>query len=528
MHQMRKASFAAALAVTFLMGGFILPDRSTLAGPNLFRDVVTLVSTRYIDTLDVTEVYERAAAGLVSQLGDPYAELFSPDDLEEFTMAYEGHYAGVGMLIESQDGAPVVRRVFPNTPAERNGVQMGDRLVSIDGESVSGWSLERVANTLKGRPGSIVAVEFRRYGVATPLSTRMTRAVVRIPAVPFATVVDRTVGYIPVLQFNETAAMEVETALEELAGEGVTSLVLDLRGNGGGIVEQAIAIAGLFLPAGTPVARQWERGGEDSDYVNESGPLAPDLPLVVLVDAASASASEIVAGALQDHDRAVVVGTTSYGKGLVQTAYRVDGGYVLKMTTGKWYTPSGRSIHRERTLVAGRLVEVEDSVHFAAGRGERPAYHSVGGRVVYGGGGITPDLEVRPDTLTLDEQALVSALLPHSPDFSVAVFDYATELKDGVSPDFSSTGEWRDELYRRLAARGVEPDREVYDRGAAYIDRILVDRVARLAFGEAHAMVRDAGHDAVLLRAIDVIRRGNGDQRGMFGEVARQREAQGG
>jgi carboxyl-terminal processing protease len=528
MHPLRTASLAAALAVTFVMGGFILPDRSTLAGPTLFRDVVTLVSTRYIDTLDISEVYERAAAGLVNELGDPYAELFSPEDLEEFTMAYEGHYAGVGMLIESQQGAAVVLRVFPNTPAERNGVQMGDRLVSIDGELVDGWSLERVANTLKGTPGSLVEVEFRRYGVSTPLATQMTRAVVRIPAVPFTTVVEGTVGYIPVFQFNETAAREVAAALEGLVKEGVTSLVLDLRRNSGGIVEQAIGIAGLFLPAGTSVARQQERGSEDSHYVNESSPVAPDLPLVVLVDAASASASEIVAGALQDHDRAVVVGTTSYGKGLVQTAYRVEGGYVLKMTTGKWYTPSGRSIHRERTVVGGRLVEVEDSVHFATGRGERPSYHSVGGRVVYGGGGITPDLEVPPDTLTLDEQALESALLPHSPDFSVAVFDFATELKDGVEPDFTSSPEWRDELYRRLSVRGVAPEREVYDRGADYIDRILVDRVARLAFGEAHAMVRDAGNDAVLLRAIDLIRRGNGDQRRMFSEVARQRDAQGG
>jgi carboxyl-terminal processing protease len=528
MHNLRKASFPAALAVTFLLGGFLLPDRSSQAGPNLFRDVVTLVSTRYIDTLDVEEVYERAALGLVDQLGDPYAELFSPDDLEEFTMAYEGHYAGVGMLIEAQDGGAVVRRVFPNTPAERHGVQIGDRLVAIDGESVAGWPLERVANTLKGTPGSEVTVEFRRYGVSTPLSTRMTRAVVRIPAVPFAAMVEETVGYIPVLQFNETAAREVASALEGLVAEGATSLVLDLRGNGGGMVEQAIGIAGLFLPSGTSVARQWERGSDDSHYVNQGLPLAPDLPLVVLVDGASASASEIVAGALQDHDRAVVVGTTSYGKGLVQTAYRVDGGYVLKMTTGKWYTPSGRSIHRERTLMGGRLVEVEDSVHFAAGRGERPAYHSVGGRVVYGGGGITPDLVVRPDTLSRDEQALVSALRPHSPDFSVAVFDYATELKDGVAPDFTSTAEWRDELYRRLAVRGVEPQREVYDRGAGYIDRILVDRVARLAFGEAHAMVRDARHDAALVRAIEVIQRGNGSQHGMFGEVARQRGAQGG
>jgi carboxyl-terminal processing protease len=527
MHHLRKAGLGAALAITFLMGGFILPDRGSLAGPNLFRDVVTLVSTRYIDTLDVSEVYERAAAGLVTQLGDPYAVLYSPEDLEAFTMAYEGHYAGVGMVIEAQQGVAVVRQVFPNTPAERNGVQMGDRLVAIDGELVDGWPLERVANTLKGTPGSVVAVEFRRYGVPDGLSTRMTRAVVRIPAVPFATVVDENIGYIPLSQFNETAAAEVATALEHLVSEGATAVVLDLRGNGGGIVEQAIDIAGYFLPAGTAVAHQRERGSDDSHYITDSQALAPELPLVVLVDAESASASEIVAGALQDHDRAVIIGTTSFGKGLVQTAYRVDGGYVLKMTTGKWYTPSGRSIHRERTLESGRLVEVEDSIHFAAGRDERPAYRSASGRAVYGGGGIMPDLEVRPDTLTAAEQALQAALLPHSPDFAVAVFDYATELKDTVDPDFDSSAEWRDELYRRLASRGVEPDRAVYDEGSAYIDRILVNRVARLGFGEAYAMVRHAGHDAVLLRAIDLIRRGNGHQSAMFVELVRSTDGPG-
>ncbi len=520
MSQVRNAAFIAALAVTFVMGGFILPDRTAMSGPTLFRDVVTLVSTRYIDELEVADVYERAAEGLIERLGDPYAELYSPADMEEFTMSYEGHYAGVGMVVEAQKDVamPVVRRVFPNTPAERNGVRSGDRVVAIDGDAVEGWPLERVANALKGRPGSIVEVEFRRFGVAGTLSTRITRAVVRIPAVPYATVVDSDVGYIPLLQFNETAAGEVAGAVTRLVGEGATGIVLDLRGNDGGIVEQAVRVAGLFLPRGVDVARQWERGADDTRYVNERAPVAPDLPLVVLVDEGSASAAEIVAGALQDHDRAVVVGTMSYGKGLVQTAYRVEGGYVLKMTTGKWYTPSGRSIHRERSMVNGRLVEVDDSVHFATRREGRPVHRSRGGRAIFAGGGIIPDLEVRPDTLSRDEQAL-AAILHGSPDFSVVLFELATEIKDSVDADFEIRDGWRDELHGRLVARGVELDRRVYDAGMAYVDRFLLDQVGRLAFDDAYAMGRDFPNDAVLVRAIELIHGAGPGQAGLFAHL---------
>ncbi|MDX1674328.1 MAG: S41 family peptidase [Longimicrobiales bacterium] len=523
----RTARFAVLLAAAFLLGGFVVPDQKEQAGPELFRDVLTLVSTRYIDTLEVSEVYERAAEGLVDGLGDPYAALYSPEELEEFTVAYEGHYAGVGMLIEAQPEGAVVRRVFPNTPAERIGAQAGDRVIAVNGESVQGWPLERISNALKGEPGTEVDVLFLRYGVPEPIDVSITRAVVRIPAVPYATTVHGDVGYVPLLQFNETAAEEVESAVRELLDGGARGLVLDLRGNGGGIVEQAVGIAGLFLPEGTDIARQWERSSEDRVYANPAEPLAPDVPLVVLVDGASASASEIVAGALQDHDRAVVLGTTSYGKGLVQTAYRVNGGYVLKMTTGKWFTPVGRSIHRERVLTNGRLVELTDSAHFAAGRDERPTYRSDAGRLVYGGGGITPDLVVDGDTLTTDEQTFVRAILPHSPQFSTAAFDYAAELKDQVDETFVVRAEWRDELYRRLVDEGVEIDPEVWEQGASYIDRVLMDRIGRLAFGDAYVKSRDAENDVQLMRAVDVIREGGNSQRGLFGYVESVKEEQG-
>ncbi len=526
MRHVKKVGFVGVIAFAFGLGGFILPDPKDQTGPNLFRDVVTLVSTRFVDTLDVSDVYERAAEGLVDRLEDPYADLVSPEEMEEFEVAYEGHYAGVGMLIEAQQGAAVVARVFPNTPAERIGVQVGDHVLAIDGDEVGAWSLDRVANALKGEPGTVVRVNFLRYGTPEPIRAQITRAVVRIPAVPYATMLGDDVGYLPLLQFNETAAQEVRTSVQQLVQEGARGIVLDLRGNGGGIVDQAVDIAGLFLPRTSEIARQWERGSDDTDYVNRNVPIAADLPLVVLVDGGSASASEIVAGALQDHDRAVIVGTTSFGKGLVQTAYRVHGGYVLKMTTGKWYTPSGRSIHRERVLQNGRLVEVDDSTHFAAGRDQRPTYHSDAGRTVYGGGGIMPDLEVKADTLTTAEQTLLKALAPSSPDFYGAVFDYASELKGTVDRNFQVTQAWRDELYRRLTARGVKIDRTVYDAGSSSIDRILTDRVGRLAFGDAYVKERDVDNDVQLLRALDVIRQGGARQAALFGYVEKLKTGQ--
>jgi carboxyl-terminal processing protease len=528
MQHARKAGFAAVLAAAFMLGGFVLPDPEDQKGPELFRDVLTLVTTRYVDTLEVSDVYERAAEGLVDHLDDPYAVLFSPEELEDFTVAYEGHYAGVGMLIETQQGTTIVRRVFPNTPAERVGVQAGDRIVAVDGESVQDWPLERVSTALKGEPGTEVEVVFARYGVSRPIDTRITRAVVRIPAVPYATAVEGDVGYIPLLQFNETAAEEVTASVRKLQEEGVEGIVLDLRGNGGGIVDQAVSIAGLFLPEGAEVARQWDRGSDETVYRNPDRPIASELPLVVLVDGASASASEIVAGALQDHDRAVVVGTTSFGKGLVQTAYRVEGGYVFKMTTGKWFTPTGRSIHRERVLENGRLVEVEDSVHFGAGRDERPTYRSDAGRVVYGGGGITPDLEVQPDSLTAAERELVEVLLPRSPDFSGAVFDLASELQGSVDEDFEILPEWRADLYDRLIERGIELDRALFDEGATYIDRLLMDRIGRLAFGDAYVKVRDADHDTQLMTGVEIIHEGGARQRDLFGYIETVKNRQSG
>src|SRR5919199_1351818 len=296
---LRHAAVVVLILTSLAASGFLLESRSTRDGARLFDQVVTLVSDRYVDTLGNGDVYEKAARGLLREIQDPYAALYSPKQLQEFTATTGGRYGGVGMLVEDQQGTIVVSRVYPHTPAEGAGVREGDRITSVDQQPTRGWKLQQVTDALKGVPGTRVSVSFARPGVSTPIQLRFTRAVIHIPAVPYAILLDGHVGYLPLLQFNETAAAEFEGAVRRLSSEGAKGLVVDLRGNGGGIVDQAISIANLFLRDGQEIASVRGRGGDVQRYVARGKPLAPVIPLVLLTDGYTASASEIVAGALQ-------------------------------------------------------------------------------------------------------------------------------------------------------------------------------------------------------------------------------------
>jgi len=237
-------------------------------------------------------------------------------------------------------------------------------------------------------------------------------------------------------------------------------------------------------------------------------PLVPDAPLVVLTDGYTASASEIVAGSLQDHDRGVIVGTTSFGKGLVQTLFTLEGGWALKMTTGKWYTPSGRSIQRDRKQLAdGRLVEVvPDSLETDSVRKARPTFKSDAGRVVYGGGGITPDVIVPADTITDAQQAFLKALAPKSQEGYLVLYRTALEQKGKVSATFSVAPAWRDSVFVRLTKAGVQVGRPEFDAAQELIDRDLERRIAGMSFGDSAAFRRSVAYDGQLRRATDLLR----------------------
>lgn len=522
---LRRRALVALALLPAAAGAFLVQDASSTDGARVLDQVLGLVSQRYVDSVSAATLYEKAAKGLVKELNDPYSELFTPKELASFSQQTNGKYAGIGMQIEDQQGAITVAKVFPHTPAEAAGIREGDRILFIDSVSTRGWKTQQVSDSLIGTAGTRVRVTFGRPGVVEPIRVTFTRQVIHIPAVPYAIVLDNRVGYVPVQRFNETSAEEVQAAVARLQKEGVRGVVLDMRGNPGGILDQSIAMSNLFLRGGQEIVSVRSRTSDPQNYQTQGNPTFPSLPLTVLTDEYTASASEIVAGALQDHDRALVVGATSFGKGLVQTLFPLDGGYALKITTAKWFTPSGRSIQRERRYENGRFVEEKaDTLETEAKKKARPAFRSDAGRIVYGGGGITPDVLVRDDTLTTAEQAFNKAIAPKSQDVYVVLADYALELSHTATPSFRVQPQWREEFYRRLTARGVTVDHAQFDSAGRYLDRLLEQRVARLVGGDSTAKRRDLRFDAPLRRAIELMSRGS-SQRDLFTLAAAHPEA---
>jgi len=509
MRRPRKLAVAFVVALPLLASGFLLQSRVSRGGEVLLEQVMSLVADRFVDTLPPGAMYEKAARGLVRELNDPYTELLSPKELKQFTTRTGGRYGGLGMSIEKRDNQIVIVRVFPHTPAERGGVREGDRIIQVDTLSTRDWSTQQASDYLTGTPGTKVRVKFSRPGVAQAIEGEFTRAIVHVPAVPFA-ITFGSVGYVPLQSFNENAATELEKGIKDVVARGAKGIIVDLRRNPGGILEQSLSVSNLFLRSGIEIASVRARSGESQSYVSRGQPTLPTVPLIVMVDDGSASASEIVAGALQDHDRAVIVGQTTFGKGLVQSVFNLDGGYALKLTTAKWYTPSGRSIQRERKYVDGQFVEdtVRDSLETNADKKNRPAFRSDAGRIVYGGGGITPDVIVPDDTLSTAEQQLARALAPKSAEFYTVVQDYALELSRGVRPDFQVLPAWRDELRRRLQERNVPIDQQLWTSGGRWVSRQLDFAVTRYAFGDSTWVRRDLQNDPELRKALEMMNKG--------------------
>ncbi|MEJ7811774.1 MAG: S41 family peptidase [Gemmatimonadaceae bacterium] len=538
MPSLRRYTFVAATILPVLAGGWVLQGRATRDNARLFDQVLSLVSDRFVDTVDAAGLYEKAARGLVQQLNDPYSELFTPKQAERFSSTSTGRYAGTGMQIEKQGDNIVVVRVFPNTPAERAGVVEGDRIIGVDTASTRNMTSSDVSDRILGAPGTKIRLRFARFGVPQPIEHTLTRAVIHIPAVPFALMLDGKVGYIPLQTFNETASEELTSALDRLMKQGARGLILDLRDNPGGILDQALAISDLFLKQGQEIASVRARQGAAQTFVARARQHVPNLPLVVMVNGYAASASEIVSGALQDHDRALVVGTTSYGKGLVQSVFQLEGGYSLKLTTAKWFTPSGRTIQRDRSsngqpLVAsagrvdttsgaaatqvarpiqGNADGAPDSLEGESVKKSRPVFRSDAGRTIYGGGGITPDVIIPEDTSTTAEQTLARALATNAGIVRATLYDMSLEQKGRVTPDVTSKPEWREDFFKRLTAAKVPVDRKQFDAATTLVDRWLMQQVIRQSFGDSSVFRRYMPEDGQVMKALDLLKKGQTQQ----------------
>lgn len=392
---MKKLFYAAALliAAAFMSQAETRSPKADInANLTIFNAVVKELQSNYVDTIDMEKSVQTAIGAMLNRL-DPYTEYMPRKEQEDFRTLNSGEYAGIGSYIMQRDGNVYISGPHEGSPAAQAGLRTGDLITMVDTVTVLGMTTEQVSNRLKGQRGTTVKVTVKRpYVQDSILTFEIVRDKIQIPSVPYSGVIGGDLGYIQLSQFSEKSADEVLDALDRLTGENnIKGLVLDLRDNGGGFLESAVKILGYFLPKGTEVLRTRGKGVMDERvYKTSDKPVAPQLPLVVLIDEGTASASEITAGALQDLDRAVIMGSRSFGKGLVQTTRELPYEGLLKVTVARYYIPSGRLIqaidysHRNPD---GTVARIPDSL--------TTAFTTAAGRIVRDGGGITPDIKVK-------------------------------------------------------------------------------------------------------------------------------------
>jgi carboxyl-terminal processing protease len=518
--KIKRTIMAPVLVATVAMatGGWFLQrgigqERNIYANARLFEDVLRFVSDNFVDQKQPAELYQMAIDGMLEELGDPHTALMPAREYERLRLQTQGEYGGIGIQIDRRGGWITVISPLPGTPGMRAGLQAGDQIIEVNGESTRDWDTDMAVSKLRGPKGTAVDIRVARVGADQPIPFRIVREEIHIQAVPSAYMMDGNVGYVELVSFSESSTDELRQAIQRLRTEGARGVILDLRRNPGGLLEQGVAVSDLFLTRGQVVSETKGRAANQNHrMLARTADQFPGLPLVVLVGPSSASASEIVAGALQDHDRALVLGRTTYGKGSVQTVFPLTGENWLKITTARWYTPVGRSIQKPYGIDAMHELELGDESPAAAAvdPADRPEYQTSSGRTVYGGGGIHPDLVLAPDTLTADDRAFLQQLQPHFSQYTTTRLNFAVsylQQNQGLRPDFAVTEALLSSFYRALQQADVTVDRDVYDRAARWVARDLAYEITYSKWGEQVARQRTNATDPQVAAAADLLRR---------------------
>lgn len=469
-------------------------------GAQVFLHALSRISLHHASALGDSALWERAIEGLIEQLDDPYATVFTPEQYGQFTETNTGNYAGIGVQISRLGARVTVTAVFRDTPADGVGMLVGDRIVWVDGHDATDWSIDQARDSIRGVPGSVVNIRVARDGYAEAIPLSIVRDNVHVSAVDAAWA-DEGIAHFRIDRIARGVADELDVAVREFAG--ASAVIMDLRGNPGGYLDESLRVADLLLSPGQVLASASARGpaGEvdEQTWRAQSPPRLLETPIIVLVDGFTASAAEIISGALQDHDRAIVIGQRTFGKGVVQTVYPLPAGRQLRITTGSWYSPLGRSLNRARNSDGTPRPEAE----------EIEWVETVAGRRLQTGGGVFPDVEVAQIPPRPEELALMNQAGELQVPIGVMVQEYALELaKEALRADSVerlATSAF-DGLARTLVEAGM--DAEIVENPVArnYLNRWTQLRYLQRARASELSLAVLAEEDRVLAEALRLAR----------------------
>ncbi|MEA2063606.1 MAG: S41 family peptidase, partial [Gemmatimonadota bacterium] len=475
------------------------------------NEVLNILSGHYVDEIPPEDLVKEAVDGLVESL-DPHSQLLDKRYRRRLMEQTRGEFGGIGIEISIREDSLTVLAPIPGTPASRVGLQAGDRIVRIEHEPTYRMKLDDAVKRLKGKPGTKVNIWVHRMGVDEDIHFEITRAIIKIVSIQAKFMVTPGTGYIRLGVFSEKSAAELIRAVEELKAQGMGKLIFDLRDNPGGLLSRAVDVADVFLEPGQVVVSTRGRiRSSNRLFRARRAPLWSGGPVIAIISGGSASASEIVSGALQDHDKAVIVGSTSYGKASVQTIIDLRDEYALKLTTAKYYTPSGRCIHADRGAGEDHqtLLSAEDTLS---------SYQTDSGRMVHGGGGITPDLIFKPDSLTGAERKIFRKVGL----FRSLMFRYAVQYKNGFDTPLDSvdavpyrkdfrknlieiTPEMVDESRRMMKDEGFDLTDAEFDQVEKVIRQWMSYYIADACYDRNTAQRVLADFDDQLLKAVQLM-----------------------
>jgi carboxyl-terminal processing protease len=468
-----------------------------------YTDLLNAVTTWSAEEITPDKAVYASVDGMLRAL-DPHTSFLEPKEYSDMQDRQKGTFYGLGILVTKRNDQVTVITPLEGTPASRLGIRAGDVIAEVEGVATDDLSLDEVVKRLKGPKGTTVNIKIRRVGMKEPIPLTIIRAAIPTNSISNILMIRPGIGYIRVKDFTSTTVRELDDAIEKLQGQGMQKLVLDLRGNPGGLLEAAVGVSDHFLEKGQMIVYTKGRTPDSAQEYTAPGKHEKfDLPLVVLVNRGSASASEIVAGAIQDHDRGLVVGETSWGKGLVQSVYTLQYGAGLALTTSKYYTPAGRNIQRDYTSVYDYYMADEAENGPEVPLTQREQFKTATGRTVYGGGGITPDVIVKHPKLARTTQLL---------EVRSAIFNYAVEYAakhPDLTKEIAVTPAMVEEFTRHAVEHDIASEADIRDalQNAAdrkFVERALKAEIVAAKFGYDASYPYRLQGDAQVEKALDV------------------------